>query len=64
MRKLQDKIKILEQALQYYGNIEHYGDRGEYWKIVIDEGATARKALEDAKNLSSTESGEEFGNDR
>lgn len=46
---LEEAIKIYEKALQYYGNPANYGDRGEYWKIVIDEGKTARKALKEAK---------------
>lgn len=45
---MKEKIKILERALQYYGNPANYGDRGEYWTIVIDAGKTARRALKEA----------------
>lgn len=45
---LEEMIKIYERALQYYGDPANYGDRGEYWKIVIDAGKTARRALKEA----------------
>lgn len=44
---LKEKIWILERALRFYGNAAHYGDRGEYWAIVIDGGKTARKAIKE-----------------
>lgn len=47
---LERKVKIYEQALLIYGNPENYGDRGEFWKIVIDGGKIARKALEEGEH--------------
>lgn len=44
--RLKDQQEIYKKALHFYGNPNHYGDRGEFWRIVIDEGKTARKALE------------------
>ncbi len=44
---LEERIKTLERALQFYGNPKHY-ERGEYWTVVIDGGRTARKAIKEA----------------
>lgn len=52
---LQEKIRILERALRFYGNVAHYGDRGEYWTIVIDEGKTARKAIKEVAAIDQEE---------
>lgn len=60
IEELVEEIKLLKEeneryknALQFYGDKSKYGDRGEYWQIVIDGGETARKALKgDIKNES------------
>lgn len=41
----QKEIIRLSNALRFYANKKNYGDRGEYWEIVNDEGRIARKAL-------------------
>lgn len=50
---LEKKVKIYERVLHFYGNPKNYGDRGEYWIIVVDGGKKARNALEEAKNVNS-----------
>jgi len=45
INKLQNENKRYRKALQFYADKENYGERGEYWTIVNDEGKTARKAL-------------------
>lgn len=51
---LEEKTRILERALQFYGNPKHY-ERGEYWTVVIDGGKAARKAIEEASRYGKEE---------
>lgn len=44
-QSLKDEIDSYKKILSFYGNKDNYGDRGEYWKIVNDEGERARKIL-------------------
>jgi len=41
-KQLLAEIKRKDAALRFYADPSKYGDRGDYWQIVNDEGKTAR----------------------
>lgn len=45
VEELERQNRILREGLQFYADPSKYGDRGEYWGIVIDSGETAREHL-------------------
>lgn len=46
--ELKKLIEPLISALEFYGDQERYKETG-FWRIVLDEGRTARKALNAVK---------------
>lgn len=50
IKKLEEENKRLREALEFYAGGNHYSDKLYDYKIILlDDGETARKVLEESK---------------